>query len=190
LGGAAAIRFDGAQDYLEGNGLVNIPNNYTSFMVYEMDSGDPSEQMPSFVGVPGEDYGVGRGNWIPNGAMGLATWGDDYDSGYSIPAGTYRVWTDRFTQDTGLVELFDDILGSTIDLTTNLFGTGTPGEGYYVGGLDPSVGLVVSGRNFGGDIAELIYYSGAMTDSDRLNVLNYLEAKSLFEKSLFLSRDV
>ena len=36
---------------------------------------------------------------------------------------------------------------------------------------------VGSSRNFGGDIAEIIVYQGALSDTDRLAVVNYLEQK-------------
>ena len=47
----------------------------------------------------------------------------------------------------------------------------SPGAGYYVGGLGSQT------RNFKGDIAEIIYYQGTLSDADRSAVENYLREK-------------
>ncbi len=181
IGGLPAIRFNGVQvtghgDYLYGANNIGIPDAYTSFLVYEMDNGTPSEQMATFVGVPG-NFGQSRGYWITNGMMAFSSWGYNYYTGYAIPTNTYRIWTDRYSIDSGLAELWDDTATWSTGFDLGTAGESAPAAGYYVGGLNPAVEYVGSGRNFGGDIAELIYYQGELTDSDRVAVLDYLEEK-------------
>jgi hypothetical protein len=179
--GRSAVRFNGIQDnvhgsYLRGTNSVGIPDAMTSFMFYEMNSVAPSEQMAAFVGIP-PIYGASRGYWIPSGTMAFTTWTFDYPTGYTIPTNTYRIWTDRYSTTSGQVTQFDDSGSTETSFTADTSGQSSPAAGYYVGGLDPSVQHVVSGRNFGGDIAELIYYQGLLTEADRLAVLNYLQQK-------------
>jgi hypothetical protein len=181
LGGRAAVRFNGIQDnvngdYLQAAGTVAIPNAYTSFLLYELNSGVLADQMPAFVGVPGT-YGASRGYYVDSGDMALTTWSYDYATSYTIPTNTYRVWTDRFNTNLNLIQLYDDTATTTTNFSIATSGQSAPQAGYYVGGLNPSLPYVVSGRNFGGDIAELIYYSGCLSETDRLAVLSYLEQK-------------
>jgi hypothetical protein len=79
-----------------------------------------------------------------------------------------------YSTDLGSAELFDDTAASSTNFTVHTSGQSPPAAGYYVGGFNPSV---TTGRNFGGDIAEIIYYQGLLTNSDRLAVANYLKQK-------------
>jgi hypothetical protein len=184
IGGRAAVRFNGVQDnvngdYLYGPNTVGIPYDMTSFLVYEMNSGAPSEQIAAFVGNP-PTYGAGRSYWIPSGTMGFATWAYDYLTDYTIPTNTYRIWTDRYSPYLGVggqVNQIDDTAAKETNFTENTSGQSPPAPGYYVGGLNPAVQYVVNSRCFGGDIAELIYYNGYLSDADRLAVLGYLQQK-------------
>ncbi|HTA29029.1 MAG TPA: hypothetical protein VK731_01015, partial [Candidatus Cybelea sp.] len=112
--GEPAVRFDGQASYLQGLGSVGIPDAYTSFLVYEMDSSAPLVQLPSFVGNP-STTGGSRGYYLSYGNMAFTTWGNDYITTNAIPPDTYRIWTDRYSTDLGMVELFDDIPGSTAE---------------------------------------------------------------------------
>jgi hypothetical protein len=177
--GEPAIRFNGNQvsgqgSYLQGLDSVGIPDAYTSFLVYEMDSAAPSVQVANFVGVPGT-AGAGRGYYFASGTMGFTTWSDDYPTSDAVPTDTYRIWTDLYSTDLGMVELFDDVPGSTTEFDLATSGQTAPAAGYSVGGVNPN--FDGDGRNFGGDIAELIYYQGELTDSDRQAVVSYLEQK-------------
>jgi hypothetical protein len=181
IGGASALRFNGNPtnglgSMMEGNGDVGLTNALTSFLVYEMNSDAPSEQIAAHVGQP-PDYGQSRIYWIPDGDMALSTWFYDYITPFTIPTNTYRIWIDQYDMETGAVELFDNTATTGTNFTGNATGTAPPAAGYYIGGLNPSIQYVVSGRYFGGDIGELIYYSGYLTETDRLAVLGYLQHK-------------
>jgi hypothetical protein len=178
LAGAPALRFNGVQtasfgDYLWGTNTVGATNAFTEFMLYELNYDTNVEETPFAIGVPGAT-GASRGDYIKNEDMGLFTWSDDYVSSYLIPTNTYRIWTDRFNTNLTALQLYDD---STTNSTNFSFATGrvtTPAAGYYVGGLNPAI---TSGRNFGGDISEVIVYQGALSDPDRLTVVDYLKGK-------------
>ena len=71
-----------------------------------MDSGAQAEQIPVFVGVPG-DAGAGRADYIVSGQMAFAAWSDDYATTLSIPTDTYRIWTSLFSSNLGSLALFD-----------------------------------------------------------------------------------
>ncbi|HEY3863813.1 MAG TPA: immunoglobulin domain-containing protein [Verrucomicrobiae bacterium] len=189
--GLPAVRFNGIQvdgvgDYLSGTNNVGLSGDFTSFLMYEMDSDSPPEQMAAFFGVPGIE-GEGRGYWIPYGDMAFVSWSDDYDTGYNIPAGTYRIWTQRFNMGAGLAQLYDDTTSGTLEFDENTSRLGPVGPGFTVGGMNPDQPSVVNGRNFGGDIAELIIYKGALTDQDRTAVINYLEQKYYYNLQSFVS---
>jgi hypothetical protein len=174
-----AIRFNGDQvsgqgSYLQGTNSVGIPDAYTSFLVYELDSGAPSEQVATFVGVPGTT-GAGRGDFFSFDNPSFTTWGDDYYTNNPISTGIYRIWTDLYSTDLGMLRMFDDIPGNTAESDFATSGQSPPAAGYDVGGVNPNT--TGGGRNFGGDIAEVIYYQGELTDSDRQAVLTYLEQK-------------
>jgi hypothetical protein len=181
IGGLPAIMFNGIQgtpesEFLYGPRTVGIPNSMTAFMLYQANSTTNAEEVPFFVGIPG-DAGDGRGDYLASGQMAFTTGGADYNSGYVIPTGTYRIWTDRFDTNQNLLELFDDTLQSSTNFDLSAVDQGPPGPGYYIGGLDASGQYVSSGLNFGGHIAELLIYSGALSDADRLAVVYYLKQK-------------
>ena len=76
--------------------------------------------------------------------------------------------------DLGSAGLFDDTVASSTNFVIHTGGQSAPAAGYYLGGYNPSV---TAGRNFGGDIAEVIFYQGMLTNADRLAVENYLKQK-------------
>jgi hypothetical protein len=180
----AALRFDGVQsetegDYLQGSGLVVIPAGYTSFLVYKKANPAPvREQVPLWAGATGVGSS-GRGYYIRSGfggvddEMSFAAWANDYGSGFSIPTDTWRIWTDRISDDLTQMEFFDTDGKTSFTTARTLSGLQPPAEGYYVGGLGSQT------RNFQGDIAEIIYYQGALSDADRAAVENYLTLKYL-----------
>jgi predicted outer membrane repeat protein len=181
LGGLAAIRFSGAQnlpqgEYLTGTGTVGVLGDMTSFMVYDVSTSAIPEQVAFFIGVPGSQNG-GRGDYLASGEMSFATWVSSYNSGYPVPTNAYRIWSDRISGNQTQLEFFDDTLDTASNFVLVFSPHAPPGAGYYVGGLDPAVQYVETGRNFAGDIAELMVYDGALSDSDRLAVLNYLKQK-------------
>jgi hypothetical protein len=182
IGEVPAVRFSGIQnlpqsEFLFGPGAVGVPDALTTFMLYEMNSGTIAEQMPFFIGVPGTIGGGCRGNYVASGEMAFTTWAAVYSTGYLIPTNSYRIWTDCIDTNEDLFQLFDDTFETSTNFSLATSGQGTPGPGYYVGGLDPSLRSVGSSRNFGGDIAEIIVYRGELSDFDRLAVVNYLKEK-------------
>ena len=60
-------------------------------MLYEMNSGAIAEQVPFFIGVPGNTVGASFGNYVPSGEMAVSTWANDFNTGYLIPTNTYRI---------------------------------------------------------------------------------------------------
>lgn len=178
VSGQPVVRFDGIQDgvngdFLRGTGDLDIPNAFTSFLVYSVVQEGQAEQIPSFVGIPGA-YGGCRGYYIFDGQMAFSSWTYDYYSGFVIPTNTFRIWTDRYSTNRDLVEFFDSTSDTSTNISRSIGGQLTPGPGYHLGGFDPAE---TAGRNFGGDIAELIYYRGALSEADRLAIENYLKLK-------------
>jgi hypothetical protein len=182
LGGKAAVRFNGIQNnvngsYLFGPGAVNVPNAMTAFTVYSAFSTTNTENLLWLVGVPGTTYGGSRSEDITGGDLLFSTWAYIYGTSFVIPTNTYRIWTDRLDTNLDTLNMFDATVSSATNFTLSMSGTVTPGAGYYLGGLNSALPYVGSSRNFNGDIAEFICYSGYLTEADRLAVQNYLEQK-------------
>jgi hypothetical protein len=181
LGGLAAIRFGGAQgqpngEYLAGSGTVGDIADMTSFMVYDVSTSAIPQQVAFFTGVPGSING-GRGDILESGEMAFTTWGETFNSGDLVPTNSYRIWSDRISENQTHLEFFDDTLDSSSNFAIAITPQAPPGPGYYVGGVDPTLANVGTGDNFAGDIAELMVYDGALSDSDRLAILSYLKQK-------------
>jgi hypothetical protein len=184
LGGNYAVRFDGIRDnvngdYLQGTNDVGIPDAYTSFIVYNALQSTNNENLISLIGYPGRYYGECRINGLGAGNMSFSGWAYDYTTTYAVPTNTYRIWTDRMDTNLSQVELFDSTATSSTNFQFNISQFSAPAPGYFLGGLDPSYQYVVNGRNFNGDMAEILYYRGRLTDSDRLAVEQYLKQKYL-----------
>jgi hypothetical protein len=182
LGGKPALRFNGTQDnthgsYLAGTGAVNVANAMTTFTFYNAFSTVNNENLLWLIGVPGEVYGASRCNDIIDGELLFSTWTDQYGTPFVIPTNTYRIWIDRLDNNLDTLNMFDVSSSSATNFTASMSGTVAPAAGYYVGGLNPALTYVGSSRCFNGDIAELIYYQGYLTETDRLAVANYLEQK-------------
>ncbi|MGZ4963234.1 MAG: immunoglobulin domain-containing protein, partial [Limisphaerales bacterium] len=174
IGSRPALRFDGVQspssgDYLRGTNDVGIPDAFTSFAVASW-TGVNSINVPALVGVPGTT-GAARAYGVISGQLYFATWSNDYNSGFSVPSNTYRIWTERFSTNMTFAELFDATASTSTNFHWTTSGVVSPGAGYYVGGVASFT------RNFGGDVAELIYYRGSLSDSDRAAVEKYLKQK-------------
>lgn len=181
--GRPAVRFDGIQnttqgDFLQGYGDVGLTNAYTSFLVYQLQNATPSEQTPAVVGVP-MSYNCVRGYYIPSGKLAFSAWGNDYNTGFLIPTNSCRIWTDRLNDGRSQIEHFDKTLTVSNGFVQSTTGIGTPGAGYYIGGLGSQT------RNFAGDVAELIYFRGSLIESDRLAVEQYLLQKYFSEDTAY-----
>ncbi len=186
-GSVPAVRFNGIQsfingDYLHGTNDVGIPNGYTSFLVYSLTDTNATEKEVADVGVPGEQSAV-RGYYVPGDLLAFAAWNDDYRTTFQIPPDTYRIWTDRMDTNLSQIEMFDNDGTNSLHFSTPMSQLVAPAPGYYVGG----VGNLSSSRNFKGDICELIYYRGTLTDTDRLSVESYLKSKYFTGSSAQLS---
>jgi len=178
VNGQSAVHFDGIQttntgDFLQGADDLALTNGLTSFMVYsKVNRGGTLEEVPGFVGVPG-NYNAARAFYFRFEEMSFSGWGNDYYSGFYVPASTYRICTERLNATKTQVDFFDT--NGTNNFTTSRV-TGSlvsPAAGYYVGGLGSQT------RNFQGNIAELIYYQGSLSESDRQLVTDYLKQKYL-----------
>ncbi len=182
LNGNAALRFDGLQnstlgDFLQGTNQVGISNAFTSFIFYKRDeSNSGTEKVPVLIGAPGQN-GATREYYIPGNQMAFSAWANDYSSGFTIPTNIYRIWSFRMNQPRTLLEFFDTDGSSNFTTSRVTSISGIPAPGYYVGGLGSQT------RNLKGDIAEIIVYQGALTNSDRTAVENYLKGKYFFGAS-------
>ncbi len=175
IGGRPTLRFDGIQnategDFLRGTGAVGLTNGLTSFFVYSRSNRTILEQAVALVGIPGSFNSV-RAFVVYGTEMGFSGWGNDHGSGFNIPASTYRVLTERLNANQTVIEYFDTDGKTNFTTTRNLGGLQAPGSGYYIGGLGSQT------RNFAGDISELIYFQGTLSNSDRIAVETYLRQK-------------
>src|SRR5665213_110854 len=177
-GTVPAVRFNGIQDpnlgdYLQGTNDVRLSNAYTSFVVYSLFNSNPTEKALAVLGEPAL-ASAARACYINHDSMGFSAWNNDYTSPFQIPVFTYRIWTDRLnapTNNAWLVELFDNDGTNSSYFSDRLSGLQPPTPGYSIGGLGSET------RNFQGDVCEAIYYSGSLTESDRMAVQSYLQAK-------------
>jgi hypothetical protein len=185
LGGKPALRFNGIQNningsYLFGPGLVNVPNAMTAFTVYNAFSATNAENIIWDLGIP-DVFGGNRVAMIAAGDMHFSFWSYDWSAPFIVPTNTYRLRTDRLDTNLDTLNMFDATASSQTNFTISVNGGITPEPGYYLGGINSSVGPYVgSSRNFYGDIAEMICYSGYLTEADRQAVATYLEEKYEF----------
>jgi hypothetical protein len=149
----------------------------TAFMIYNAFSATNNENTIWDIGIPDTFY-ANRIAMITGGDMLFGFWSDDYRTSFVVPTNTYRLRTDRLDTNLDTLNLFDATVNSATNFTMAVTGAQAPGAGYYVAGINSSLGPYVgSSRNFYGDIAELIIYSGCLSEADRLAVANYLEQK-------------
>ena len=185
IGGRATVRFNGIQysangSYLQGVGNVGVPNAMTAFTVFNALSVTNAKTGLWTIGVPGGAYGACRVIGVVNDTMVFSAWSDDYFTPFVVPSNTYRIWTDRLDTNLDTVNIFDTSTNSATNFTYSMTGVLTPGAGYYVGGINPSlpgVGGDTQDLCFNGDIAEVIIYKGYLSESDRMAVTNYLGQK-------------
>src|SRR5665213_2901966 len=185
FGGAAALRFDGTLnavngDYLSGIGDVGVSNAMTSFTVYNafsnVVSGFDWGAVLWLVGAP-EGYRASFGCAIWQGDLDFTTWPANYQAPFIVPTNTYRICTDRINTNLSAVEIFDTSASTETNFSFAMTGQQSPPAGYYVGGLNPSLPGVNYSRCFDGDIAEVLVYKGYLSDADRLAVQGYLQQK-------------
>ncbi len=182
LGGNWVLRFNGIQNntygsYLFGSGQVQVPNAMTAFTLYDAFCTTNNENTVWDIGIP-DVYGANRVSMITAGDMHFSFWAYDYSAPFIVPTNTYRLRTDRLDTNLDTLNMFDATAASATNFTMSVDGAITPGAGYYIGGLNSSIGPYVgSSRNFDGDIAEIIVYSGYLSEPDRLVVTSYLEGK-------------
>jgi uncharacterized repeat protein (TIGR02543 family) len=181
ISGMPAVRFDGIQsassgDFLHGTNDVGLSSAYTSFLVYSKTDQTIEEQVPIMIGIPFQpdstrEYYIRSGFSDTDNEMAFGGWANDYGTGFSIPADTFRIWTQRMNDTKSQLDFFDTDGVTSFTKTMSIGGLNTPSAGYYVGGLGDAV------RDFQGDIAELIIYRGSLDESDRTAVENYLKLK-------------
>ncbi len=192
LNGRQVVRFNGIQNnvngsYLFGSGTVNVPNAMTAFTLYNAFSAINNENVLWDIGIPNQ-WGANRNAMITGGDLHFAFWAYDYSAPFIVPTNTYRIRTDRLDTNLDTLNMFDATAASATNFTMSVNGAITPGAGYYLGGINSSVGYGVgSSRNFNGDIAEFICYRGCLSETDRLTVVNYLENKYYQSGSSYLS---
>ncbi len=163
--------------YMAGTGdVVGVLNSMTTFAVYNYLSTDPNGNEILVIGQP-PDYGSIRSDIIYGGDMYFSTWAYDYPFPFLGASNTYRIWTTVLDTNLSIVDVYDNSATNATNFSAGISEAVTPAPGFYVGGLNPAIQFVVNNRCFDGDIAELIVYSGQLSDADRLSVLGYLEQK-------------
>jgi hypothetical protein len=196
LGGNAVVRFNGINDgangdYLFGGGTVNIPNAMTAFAVYNIFSyNDNAGSIIWDVGVEGayeSDIFYGnQGDWealiTSSGNLDFTIVDNvgnfnDYTAPFIVPTETYRLRTDRMDTNEDTVEMFDTTAGGSTNFSLSTPHTTTTQGGYYIGGIDTGFLGFTSYENLDGEIAEVMIYSGYLSEADRLKVAGYLEYK-------------
>jgi len=183
LSGRPVVRFNGIQNningsYLFGPGLVNVPQAMTAFTVYDAFSTTNQQNLIWEIGYP-DSFGANRIAIIASGDMYFSFWSYDFPAPFVVPTNTYRILTDRLDTNLDTLNIFDATADSATNFTLSVNGAVTPAAGYYLGGLNTSVGgpFVGSSRNFDGDIAEVLVYQGYLGEADRQAVASYLEQK-------------
>jgi hypothetical protein len=182
IGGKPSVRFNGIQDdingdYLSGTGNVGLSNAMTTFTVYNaFTTTNGNDVIMWLAGYPGLVYEASRANCYFQGNLAFQTWYYGYDTHWVPPTNTYRIWTDRVNTNLTTLEIFDNAPDDSTNFSTAMPPAIAPSSGYYVGGLNPAL-QYVHGYNYGGDIAEMIFYQGYLSDEDRLAVVNYLQQK-------------
>jgi hypothetical protein len=189
FGGRPAIRFDGMTvrsessfgarfstgPYLKGDGRVAIPRAMTSFCVHLLAAPSAQEYALWIVGEP-ITVGEVRGDLITDDQMRFSFWGQNYDPPFPVPAGNCWIRTDRLADSLHSVEMSETGMGGTVNFRFSTSGAGMIHAGYFIGGCDPDETF---GRNFNGDLSELIIYQGALDDGDMQAVTDYLRDKYL-----------
>ena len=189
LAGRPAIRFDGQMvapepggghqicigTYLEGHGRVDVPVAMTSFCVHMLADSSSREYVLWMVGEQNAKlWGECRVDMIIGDIMHFSFWAYDFVTPFVVPPGSYRIRTDRLAAGLNTIEMFDTSATGTVKFSVPTSNAGTPGSGYFVGGLDPNE---TYSRTFNGDIAELIIYQGTLNDADLRAVTDYLQDK-------------
>jgi hypothetical protein len=126
---------------------------------------------------------MNRGDLITAGNMRFTFWSIDYSAAFQVPTNIYRIRTDRLDTNLDTLNMFDATTATQTNFTLSVSGAGTPGAGYYVGGVNASVPGASPSRTFNGEIVELVCYSGYLSDADREAVTNYLSQKYITNRA-------
>ncbi len=182
IGGRPAIRFNGLQDnahgsYLRGEGYIGIPNALTTFVIYNVFVATHKENLLWLIGQPGLVYGASRCDDVFDGNMHFSTWAYFYQTDFTIPTNTYRLWMDWTDRSVRMVHICDVTADKTTTITKSLSNPARPDAGYFIGGLNPELPYVGACRCFNGDISEFLCYRGSLSEADRQAVVNYLQQK-------------
>jgi hypothetical protein len=182
MGGRPAIQFNGIQqpevgNYLQSTNQVYLPNALTAFTVYMFGAISNAEDVLWVVGSPGEG-GECRGVQIYTNQytneIGFTFWGEDYPSGFAIPTNSLHYCIDQFYTDPNSIQISDVSTTTTNNVVFANYGASPPQAGYFVGGYNPSL---TAGRNFPGEIAEVIIFQGTLSAADLTAVNHYLQQK-------------
>jgi hypothetical protein len=190
LAGRTSVRFEGLMvtpeprggphhicigTYLKGDGQVDIPGAMTSFCVHMLAAPSTREYVLWMVGETNPKmWGKCRADAIVDDRMHFSFWAYDFHTPFAVPAGSYRIRTDRLSPALDSIEMSDTSTTGTVKFILPTSNAVTPDSGYFVGGLDANE---TYSRNLNGDIAELIIYQGALNDADLMAVTDYLQDK-------------
>jgi hypothetical protein len=184
IGGRPAIQFNGIQhaavgDYLQGTNLISLSNAITAFTVYMIRTTTNAQTVQWAVGVPGQ-AGECRGAEMFTNELNFTFWSHDY-VGIAIPTNSFRLRVDQVNSNLTSLQISDITATTVSNAAFTVSGAVTPRAGYNVGGYNPSQ---TAGRNFPGDVAEVIVFEGTLSTSDLMGVSNYLLTKYFFSNPL------
>jgi hypothetical protein len=180
-GGRPAVQFNGIQqstvgNYLQCTNSVHLSNALTAFTVYMLSATSNAEDVMWVIGSPGQ-AGECRGEQIYTNQIGFTLWSHDYPSGFAIPTNSFHVCIDQLNTNMTSLQISDVTATTASNIVLTTSGAVTPLAGFCVGGYNPAQ---TAGRNFPGDIAEVIIFQGALTAADVTAVNNYLQQKYFF----------
>ena len=168
VNGRAAIEFDGVANMLKTyNSTFTIPQPSTFFIVYR--SLDPDTAARAFV-FDSRNSGVRNTFGRPSASAIRMYSNSDFDvGGVTYPMPSYSIWSG--TYNGGASKLYRD--GAL--LRTGQTGSAALDSGFTVGGLNTAG---TGGYDFSHSfVAEILYYSADLGDTDRQAVTDWLNSK-------------
>ncbi len=175
--GKPALRFDGADDFLEvaDSDSVSIAGDITTFYVVKFEDFATYRAVWAKTQVnqpaPNDWYAL-PGSGIPRAYRGDGTGLNEYaDGGKAMPARSFVI-AGYGVAGTTLTHYYGAAPTGSGDILTNI--PGDAGTSLFIGTRDDRVTLMK------GDIAEILIYNRALTDAERVTVVSYLGKKYLF----------
>lgn len=177
-----ALRFDG-NDVLSGSAISNI--NSTSLSIFIVARNNATTGYKCMITFNGFSAGLTIGKWSANGAFMYYQNGNGYFNSLnttdcSVTGTPYRIYT--VTKSLGTIsKIYVNSAYRNSSTAANAINSFTNGN-FRIGYDGGSIGY------WPGDIAEIIVYNSALSDSNRQNVETYLNEK--YTQKIDLSQDI